>query len=170
MRLFAGKIGPIAEEMVRVLVDENHIEAERPDEVRLDIESVLKEFLRVEREVTDEAKSRMEARGLGYGNLGKTKSQVARERGAPGQDDALPYILEQVLNMLLHSNNVDEVFSEDTELRKKLTPILRKHMDVETDLDREVRSKIKNLEEGTATFDVEYARMMEQIKKKRGLA
>lgn len=156
--------------MVRALVDSNDIETERPEEVRLDIESVLKEFLRVEREVTDEAKTRMEARGLGYGNLGKTKSQVAKERGAPAQDDALPYILEQVLNMLLHSNNVEEVFAEDIEMRKKLAPILRKHMDVETDLDREVRSKIKNLEEGTSTFEVEYARMMEQIKKTRGLS
>jgi hypothetical protein len=43
-------------------------------------------------------------------------------------------------------------------------------MDVETDLDREVRSKIKNLEEGTNTFEVEYARVMEQIKKTRGLS
>jgi hypothetical protein len=42
-------------------------------------------------------------------------------------------------------------------------------MEVDSDLDREVRSKIKNLQEGTSDFDVEYAKVMEQIKHKRGL-
>ena len=37
------------------------------------------------------------------------------------------------------------------------------------DLDREVRSKIKNLSEGTATFEIEYQRVMEQMKAKKGL-
>ena len=34
-------------------------------------------------------------------------------------------------------------------------------MDVENDLDREVRSKIKNLEEGTSDFEIEYTRPLE---------
>ena len=42
--------------------------------------------------------------------------------------------------------------------------------DVENDLDREVRSKIKNLEEGTSDFEIEYTRVMEQIKQKRRLS
>src|SRR5690606_4207446 len=169
MRLYSGKISSIAEETVNALVRDGDVECEKPDEVRLDVEAVLKEYLRVEREVTDEAKNRMESRGLGYSNLGRVKSQVAKERGAPAQDDVLPYLLDQILNMLFHSSNVEEVFAEDTELRRKLTPILRKHMDVETDLDRDVRSKIKNLEEGTSSFEIEYARIMEQMKQKRGL-
>lgn len=169
MRLYSGKIGTVAEEIVNLLAADEDIETEHPAEVKLDIEAVLKEYVRLDREVTEEAKVRMEQRGLGYGNLGRVKSQVAKEKGAPNQDDTLPYILDQILNMLLHSANVEEVFAEDMELRKKLTPILRKHMDVETDLDREVRSKIKNLEEGTNTFEIEYARMMEQIKRKKGL-
>jgi hypothetical protein len=43
-------------------------------------------------------------------------------------------------------------------------------MDVENDLDREVRSKIKNLQEGTSDFEIEYARVMDQIKQKRKLS
>ena len=42
-------------------------------------------------------------------------------------------------------------------------------MEVENDLDREVRSKIKNLQEGTSDFEIEYTRVMEQIKQKRRL-
>lgn len=169
MRLYSGKVTSIAEEIVKTLVDGQDVEVESVEEVRIDIESVLKEFLRVERDVTDEAKNRMEQRGLGYSNLGKTKSQVARERGVPGMDEVLPYLVEQILQMLFHSANVGEVFADDTVIRTKITPILKKHMDVEGELDREVRSKIKNMEEGTSSFEVEYGKVLDQIKRKRGL-
>ena len=42
-------------------------------------------------------------------------------------------------------------------------------MEVDTDLDREVRSKIKNLEEGTSDFEIEYARVMGQMKQRKRL-
>lgn len=170
MRLFSGKIPTIAEEVVRVLTSESDIETERPQEVVLDIESVLKEYLRYERSVADEAKNRLESRGLPYAQLGKIRSQVARERGAPQADDVLPHLLEQILNILFHSNNVDEIYAEDAALRKKITVILRKHMDVGGELDEEVRAKIKNLEEGTASFEIEYQRVMGELKRKKGLS
>lgn len=169
MRLFSGKIPVISDEVVRLLTSEGDIETEQPNEVVLDIESVLKEYLRFERSVADEAKNRLEARGLPYAQLGKVRSQVAREKGAPQNDDVLPYLIDQLLSLLFHSKNVDEIFSEDTELRKKITNILRKHMDVGGELDEEVRSKIKNLEEGTASFEIEYQRVMGELKRKKGL-
>lgn len=169
MRLYSGKIPTIADECVQALIARNMIEAEQPDEVKLDLEAVMKEYSRLERDVVNEAKNRMERHKLGYGHLGKMKSQVAKERGAPAQDEVISYLLDQMQNMLFHSNNVDEVFADDLDIRKVLKPILEKNMDVESELDREVRSKIKNLEEGTATFEIEYQRMMEQMKRKKGL-
>jgi hypothetical protein len=170
MRLYRGKIEPISDEVIRKLTGDGLIEVEDPGEARLDIESVLKEYLRLDREIVEEAKNRMESRGLGYSNLGRIKAQVAKERGLPPQEDTLPYLLDQILNLLFHSNHIAEIFADDVELRKVLTPILRRHMDVDSDLDREVRSKIKNLEEGTATFEIEYERVMNQIKQKKRLS
>jgi uncharacterized protein len=170
MRLYRGKIETIAEDVIRTLKEQESIELESELEARQDIEAVLKEYLRLEREIVDDAKNRMEVRGLGYSQLGKVKSQVSKERGAPSQDEVLPYLLDQIMHLLFHSANIAEIFAEDVELRKAITPILRKHMEVDSDLDREVRSKIKNLTEGTTDFDVEYARVMEQIKQKRGLS
>ncbi len=169
MRLYRGKVEVIAEEIIRTLREQGSVEVENEAEARVDIESVLNEFLRLEREIVDEAKNRMESRGLGYSQLGKVRSQVAKERGAPSQEEVLPYLLDQTMNLLFHSGNIAEIFAEDVDLRKAITPILRKHMEVDSDLDREVRSKIKNLQEGTTDFDVEYARVMEQTKHKRGL-
>jgi hypothetical protein len=42
-------------------------------------------------------------------------------------------------------------------------------MAVDEELDAEVRQRIKNLEEGTATWEIEYNRVMEQIKQKHGI-
>jgi len=170
MRLFRGKIELISDDVIKTLKAAGDIEIESEAEAKLDIEAVLKEYLRLEREVVEEAKNRMEQRGLGYSHLGRVKGQVAKERGTPGQEETLPYLLDQILNILFHSNHISEIFADDAELRKKVTPILKKHMDVENDLDREVRSKIKNLQEGTSDFEIEYARVMEQIKQKRRLS
>ena len=169
MRLYRGKVEPISQEIIEQLRASGAAEIDDAVEARLDVEAVLKEYLRLDREVVDEAKNRLEIRGLGYSHLGRTKAQVAKERGAPPQDDVLPYLVEQIVNILFHSNHVAEIFAEDAEIRKQLTPILRKHMEVDTDLDREVRSKIKNLEEGTSDFEIEYARVMGQMKQRKRL-
>jgi hypothetical protein len=169
MRLYSGKVPVIAEEIVSTLIRDGDIETSVEEEVRGDIEAVLKEYLRQERAVVDEAKTRLEIRGLPYGQLGKTKAIVARERQLPVGEDTLPYLLDQVMTMLFHSANVDEIFAEDTTLRKKMTAVMRRHMEVEGELDREVRSKIKNLEEGTATFEIEYQKTLEELKRKKRL-
>ena len=170
MRLYSGKIATIATEIVHSLLTAGDIEVENPAEVELDLQSVLKEYVRVEKEVSEEAKNRMEARGISYGQLGKVRSQVSKERGIQTGEDALPYLVDQLLEILFHSNNVAEVFAEDSDLRKKIAPVLKKHMDVEGELDKEVRSKIKNLEEGTGAFEIEYSKVMDQIKRTKGLA
>ena len=169
MRLYSGKIPIIAEEIVSSLATDKDIEVVDQAEVRLDIEAVLKEYTRQEREILDEAKTRMEARSLSYSQLGKMKASVARERGLQTGEDMLPYLLDQILTMLFHSANVEEVFAEDIVLRKKMTKIMRRHLEVEGELDQEVRSKIKNLEEGTATFEIEYQRAMDELKRKKRL-
>ncbi len=159
----------MSEEVVRALVADGDIDVVQEGEVCLDVEAVLKEFIRRDREVTDVAKQQMESQGLGYGNLGKIKAKIAKNYGFPPPDESLPYILEQVLEMLFHSNNVDEIYADDLALRKKLTPVLRKHMEVDEGLDEEVRARIKNLEEGTAAFEIEYERLMGDTKRKHQL-
>ena len=170
MRLFSGKIPSIVDDLLRDLTAAGHIEVESPEEVRLDLEAVLKEHLRRDRQLLDQAKDLLEQRGLPYSHLGRTKAQLAKEMGIPPTDEVLPYLIDQLLNMLFHSANVAEIYADDVTLRKAITPILRRHMEVEDELDREVRSKIKNLNEGTASFEIEYQRVMEQMKRKKGLS
>lgn len=169
MRLYSGKVPVIASELVRVLVEGGDIETTNPPEVELDVQAVLKEYLRVDRELTDRAKDVMESRGLDYGQFGKIKRALAEEKDFGLGEEAITWICNQLLETFMHSANVDEVFSDDATLRRKMRDVLRKHMSVDEALDAEVRQRIKNLEEGTSAWELEYGRVMEQIKQKHGL-
>ncbi|HET9753364.1 MAG TPA: DUF507 family protein, partial [Myxococcales bacterium] len=70
---------------------------------------------------------------------------------------------------LLISRNVEEVFAEDHSIRRKIYQVFKKHLDVDEDIDREARSRLKHLSEGTTAWEVEYQKTVEQIRRNKGL-
>jgi hypothetical protein len=169
MKLYSGKIAAVANDVIQVLVAANDIEVNDAHEAQLDVEAVLKEYVRMDRECTDKAKDILEQRKLPYEQFGKIKRALAEERGFALGEEATTWITSQVLETFMQSRHVDEVYAEDAVLRRKLRDILKKHMNVDEELDQEVRRRIKNLSEGTQAWDLEYARVMDQIKRKHGI-
>lgn len=169
MKLYSGKIPSIASELIRKLKDDGDIEVNDPHEAALDIEAVLKEYMRLDRELTEQAKDLMEKRRLAYEQFGKIKRDLADKKDFATGEEAVGYIANQILEAFMHSRFVDEVYTDDVDLRKKVNQILRKHMQVDADVDQEVRRRIKNLQEGTAMWDIEYQRVMETIRQKHKL-
>jgi hypothetical protein len=170
MRLYSTKVSPIASEVVRVLTASGDIEAEAPREVEADVSAVLSNYLSIEKEVNERTKDLLERTGRGQAEFNRIREQVAEQKGIKIGDYMLDFLLDQVVEIFHHSTNVDEIFCEDVELRRKMAPIFKKHMAVDDALDAEVRGQLKHLQEGTRTWDIEYARVMDQMKKKRGLA
>jgi hypothetical protein len=169
MRLHPSKISQIAGEMVSSLTADADIECESPKEVQLDIEAVLNQYMRDEQEVSDRAKDLLGARGLPQTEYARMKRLVADERKIKLGDDAVDYLLDQLVEMLMHSANVDEVFAEDVELRRKMREPLRKQIAEEEQLQAEVRGRLKHVQEGTTLWEVEYQRMMDDIKRRKGV-
>lgn len=169
MKLYTGKIPTIASEIITSLVSANDIEVNDANEAQLDVEAVLKEYVRLDRETTDQAKDQLEQKKLDYGQFGRLKRQLAEQRGLALGEEAGNWIANQILETFMQSAHVDEVFADDVALRKKLKDILKKHMQVDEELDQEVRRRIKNLAEGTQTWELEYAKVMDQIKRKHGI-
>jgi hypothetical protein len=170
MRLFSGKIPVISAEIARSLAEDGDIEANDLGEVEEDIAAVLKEYLRTDRSIVERAKDLLEIRGLPYSQFSRVKKKVAEDRGFGVGDDSLDYIMAQIIGCFMHSKFVEEVYAEDHELRKKMKPVLRKHMSVDEEVDEEVRRKLRNLEEGTQSWEVEYRRVQEQVMRKRQLS
>jgi hypothetical protein len=169
MRLHSAKVPEISHQMVQSLTSAGDIETEAPKEVELDVQAVLNQFIADEQDVSDRAKDVLAQRGLPPSELGRIKKLLADERKIKLGDDAIDYILDQLVEMLMHSANVDEVFAEDYELRRKLRDPLRKQAAVDQEIDAEVRSKIKHVKEGTSVWEVEYRRMMDDIKRRKGI-
>lgn len=168
MRLYRGQVSLVAKELVDALVEEGDLEVEDQNinEVQLDVESVLKEFIRLDRELSNQAKDIQAAEG---GSFGRHKSRLAKKKGVDLVDDPIGYIIDQCIDIFFHSNFVNEVFSGDRTLRLRMKPILEKHMSKEEQLDEEVRDRIKNLEEGTKDWDVEYEKVMNKLKQNQNL-
>ncbi|HXX70021.1 MAG TPA: DUF507 family protein [Polyangiaceae bacterium] len=169
MRLYSGKISAISSEVVRALLASRDIEAESPKNVEADVAAVLTQYVNAEREVNERAKDVLERTGKANTDYARVRQLVAEEKGIRVGDEALDYLLDQVVEMLMHSNHVDEVFVEDVELRRKMAPIFKKHMAIDAAVDAEVRTQLRHVREGTREWEVEYARTLEQVKRKRGL-
>jgi hypothetical protein len=169
VKLYSGKIPVIGGEIVRTLVDDGDIAVIDRAEAELDVQAVLKEYLRLEKEITEKAKDLLQKRNLPYEQFGKVKRAMASEKSFGLGDEALDWMTNQMIESFMQSQHIEEVFVEDGVLRRKMADVLKRHMMVEEELDAEVRRRIKNLEEGTSTWDVEYQKALEQIKRNRGL-
>ena len=170
MRLYGAKVAPIAQEVVRALVSAKDIETESQREVVADIEAVLKSYLDTERIVDDKTRDLLQRTGRGTGEFSRVRQQIAETHNIKVGDEALDHLLDQVVQMLLHSNHVEEVFAEDVQLRRRMAPIFKKYMAADTELDAEVRAQLKHVREGTSQWDIEHARVLEAVKRKRGLS
>ena len=169
MRLFSGKIAPLSEELVEALVTGGDIECESKKEVVLDVQSVFTSYLQAEREASEKAKSMLEQRGLPQSEFSRLKKLAAEQKGIKIGDDLMDYLLDQLIEILLHSANVDDVFAQDHELRRRMRPALKKHLEVEEQLDSEVRGQLRNLTEGSRTWEIEYQRVMSDVQRRKGL-
>ena len=172
MRLYSAKLPSIAQEVVRALLSAKDIDLEDAGaqrEVVADVESVLRSYLESERVVDEKTRDLLARTGRDTAEFGKVRVQVAEHHGIKVGDEMLDYVLDQVVAMLMHSSHVEEVYAEDVLLRRHMAPIFKKHMGVDTDVDTEVRAQIKHVKEGTSQWDIEYARALDTVKRKRGL-
>ena len=111
----------------------------------------------------------LQKRGLPYEQFGKVKRALAHEKGLGLGEESLEWMTGQMIESFMQSPHIDEIFAEDAALRKRMADVLKKHMQVDEELDEEVRRKIRNLEEGTATWEIEYQKVLDQMKRNRGL-
>lgn len=54
-------------------------------------------------------------------------------------------------------------------LRQLMIPVFKRNLSDDAELDQLVRAQLKHLKEGTSTWEVEYNRVAEQIRKRQGL-
>lgn len=172
MKLYRRLIPKISKDIVRGLMADKKIDIEdgHRDEAELDVAGVLVEYLNQTEQLSNDAKEQMERRGLSQEKYGLVKRAMAEQRNLKIGDEALDYVLGALVESLFNSKHISEVFAEDHELRLFLREILAKYSGVDEELDKEARSRLRNLREGTPEWDVEYQKTIKQLRNVRGIA
>jgi uncharacterized protein len=169
MKIPKARVAHIASQMLRALTEHKDIETESPAEVQRDIEAVLNQYIRDEQELSEKARDMMAQRGLPSGQLSRIRSQLAEQRKIKLGDEAIDYVVDQLIECLMQSNNVEEIYAADHQLRRLLREPLRELDSQEDSIQSEVRAQMKHVQEGTAKWEVEYQRILEDVRRRKGL-
>ena len=171
MKLYPKAIPALAREVVATLMNDGDIEVEtvRIADAEQDMAAVMKEYLAAEERVNHATREALERRGYDHSRFNSVKKEMAEVRGFKMGDDGIDYIIDQMLEFLLISRNIEEVFAEDSTMRKKVYAAFKKHLDVDEEVDREARNRLKHLAEGTQAWEIEYQKAVEAIRRIKGL-
>ncbi len=171
MKLFEKQLPALAREIVEALVQSRDIELEpgAQQETVLDMQAILAEYARTEREIGSAAKDLLAARDWHSDRYAEARRMAAAMRRVPLDDEAIEYVFGQMLEFMMMSSRVAEVFAPDNVMRKRISDILRRHLRLHEELDAEVRRRIKHLQEGTRDWEIAYSKNMEQVRRAKGL-
>ena len=168
MRLNRSGLPALSQAIVKDLVDSKGVELSNAREAAADIESVLTNYMNLEQAASDEARGLVQSRGIPESEYGRLKRLSADKLGIKVGDDALDFVLDQLVEMLMHSSHVDEVYAADHELRRCMRGELMQAVEHETQADAEVRGKMRHVQEGSRLWEIEYRRMKDDIRRRRG--
>src|SRR5919197_3233788 len=171
MKLYP-KISPaIARDVIATLMADGDVEVEpmRIADAEMDMSAIMREYLANEERVNQATREALERRGYDPSKFNQVKREMADVRGFKMGDEGIEYVINQMIEFLLISRNVEEVSAQDNILRQKIFALMKKHLDVDEEIDKEARARLKHLQEGTSAFDIEYNKTVEQIRRARGL-
>ncbi len=172
MKIYRTKIPKIAMDIVSSLASSGEIEVkpEKVPELELDLRAIVEGWQNTEERISDEAKDQMDRRQLPYSEFRAVKRAIAKRENHSTGEEALDWMIAQMVECLLNvSPNVEEVFAEDNVLKRKIHDAFQRNTVDEDSLDAEVRARMKNVQEGTPAWEIEYQRHMRDVKRKHGL-
>lgn len=171
MRLYRRIIPKMSKEIIAKLRGDGDVEIDdqKLEEAELDVAAILVEYCNAEDRLNQETRDALTRKGLSAERFAQVKRGLSEAKGHKTGEEGAEYVINQMLEALMHSRNVEEVFAEDHEMRRKITETMRKYLGIDEDIDREARSRLKNLREGTADWDMEYERIVAQLKRARGI-
>src|SRR5688572_16270313 len=138
MRLYPKVIPIIAREAVQKLMQEADIEVEalRIADAEMDLAAIMREYLANEERVNQATREALERRGYDHSKFNQVKREMADVRGFKMGDEGIEYVINQMIEFLLISRNVEEVYAADNILRQKIFQVMKKHLDVDDEIDK----------------------------------
>ena len=121
MWLTRAKLPALASSIVKSLVDDKLIETESPQGVQNDMLAVLEQYLKDEHDISTRARDLAAARGAPATEVNRLRKELAKQQGVGVGEESIDYVLAQLVEMLLHSGSVDEIYGQE-KAGKRFTP------------------------------------------------
>ena len=171
MKLYRAKIPEIAKETIALLTTDGDIEveAENREEAERDLVAIMEEYVRRDSNFRASVKDDMARRNTPYNQYGRTRSRMAEQMGHPLGDDIERFLTRQFIENMLISRFVEEVYSADEDIHKKVIVLLRGYNVDENEIREVAQARIKNVKEGTVDWEIELQKAVRDEKKRRGL-
>ena len=171
MKLYRNRIPEIAINVInRLMVDGDiEVEPENKSEAEQDLISIMEEYLRRDMELRNNARDMMARAGIGADQYPKIRSKMAEEWNHPTGDDVERFLARQFVENCMISRFIEEVYSDDHSLWKKILTVIKSHDVDERELRDEARGLIKNVNEGTVEYEMAFSRALRDVRKRRGL-
>src|SRR6218665_3055037 len=115
MRVYPKVIPIISREVVQRLMQDGDVELEqmRVSDAEMDLSAIMREYLANEERVNQATREALERRGYDGAKFSQVKREMADVRGFQLGDDGIEFVINQMLEFLLVSRSVEEVFSDD---------------------------------------------------------
>jgi hypothetical protein len=112
MKIYRKVIPKIAKDVVRSLLANRAIEVEdgHRDEAELDVAGVVVDYLNALDRLSSDAHDALQRHSLPPESLGRVKRSLAESRKVITGDGALEYVMDQMIEALFNSKNIEEVF------------------------------------------------------------
>src|SRR5689334_24909863 len=122
MRLYPQVIPIISREAVQQLIQDGDIEVEpmRVADAEMDLSAIMREYLANEERVNQATREALERRGYDYSKFNQVKREMADVRGFKMGEEGMEYVINQMIEFLLISRNVEEAFPADNVIRSKV--------------------------------------------------
>ncbi|MDE0881118.1 MAG: DUF507 family protein [Myxococcota bacterium] len=168
LNLYRKVIPKISHDVVRFLRSREYAEIEDTQviEAELDLSTVMVDYMNKEDRINQEAKAGLARRHLSPDRYIMVKRSIAEVREFPLATDGITFVTDQVLEALFDSGNVEEIYGSDDELKEVVAEVLTKHLDLDEEIDRNVRAALRNVPEGSSAFEAEYQRRARDLKRR----
>jgi hypothetical protein len=83
----------------------------------MDVQAVLKEYIRLDREITEKTKDVLAEAQPPYEQFGKVKRALAGEKASASARKGSSWMTTQMIESFMQSQHIAEIFVDDTVLR-----------------------------------------------------
>lgn len=164
MRLQKAQIAPLVNTIINTLTLQNEFVKIAPyepqedeprragptpstmvDELRKDISGVLYNYLNTDQRLHNQAREQVERSGEDHSEIYNRKRALAKREDFGLGDDAPTFIITQLIEALLHSSSVEDIYASDVELRAVLLPELREAMSNQRNVSHEMAQRVRQI-------------------------